>query len=195
MSDFLTEEYKSKWEYIRHTEKMRETSVQWYVMIIGFLVAISMGLAPYQAYSSGSRVMSAAESIQLQILLLAVLYSIAVCFHVIAQKRNYENYYDCIQKIEKFKHKDEYFEEPPSEKPRFFRNTRIVFFSILFFPTLIGASLTGLFFYALYSNCVWYVIPSLMYLAGVYILTKVILARGRVDSGSIDDYNSVSHMD
>ncbi|MFH1231743.1 MAG: ion channel [Planctomycetota bacterium] len=92
--DFLKEEYKQKWEYIRHTEEQRHKFIQWYILIVGGLIAFLF---------KGGPTLTLFNNIDLPhtILIFLLLYSIFANLYLLVQKRNYNIYITRIAQIEK----------------------------------------------------------------------------------------------
>jgi len=78
------EEYKAKWEYVRHTEKLQAEHVQWYFGIVGAVLAF--------LYGGQSRAAVGMVGGPWVPLLILALYSVLVELRLLVQKRNYDTY-------------------------------------------------------------------------------------------------------
>lgn len=86
------EEYKAKWEYVRHTESLQARYVEWYFGIVAAILAFIYS----DRYQPLSRLVGG-PPIPLVVLLL---YSMLVSLRLLVQKRNYDTYTARIRHLE-----------------------------------------------------------------------------------------------
>lgn len=86
------EEYKAKWEYVRHTEKLQAEHVQWYFAIIGGVLAF--------LYGGQSRAVIDMVGGPWVPLVVLVLYSVLVDVRLLVQKKNYDTYTARLRQFE-----------------------------------------------------------------------------------------------
>ena len=86
------EEYKAKWEYVRHTEKLQAEHVQWYFGIVGGVLAF--------LYGGQSRAVVDMVGGPWVPLVVLALYSVLVELRLLVQKRNYDIYTARLRQFE-----------------------------------------------------------------------------------------------
>lgn len=86
------EEYKAKWEYVRHTESLQAKNVEWYFGIVAAVLTFIYSNR-YEALSDlfGGRILPLA---------VLVPYSLLVTLRLLVQKRNYDTYTARIRNLE-----------------------------------------------------------------------------------------------
>lgn len=104
---FLIEEYKSKWEYVRHTETIRIKFIGWYYLISGVLVAFlvrdrQLNIEDhFNKLQQNQDVKISYEAVI--VLSFLVILGISLNLFMIAQKTNYSRYTKRLNEIESSK--------------------------------------------------------------------------------------------
>ena len=92
--EFLLEEYKSKWEYIKHTEEINEKITQWYFLINGVLLAFLFN-------DTKSLDALVCNSKTFVVLLFLILLNLSFNISILSRKRSVEFYRTRLQYLEK----------------------------------------------------------------------------------------------
>ena len=83
--EFLLEEYKAKWEYLRHTEEMEDKTILWYLAVVGGVLSFTFRSSmPFDAEFGDASVIVP--------LLFLVVYSFFMNAHLLLRKANYKRY-------------------------------------------------------------------------------------------------------
>jgi hypothetical protein len=92
--EFLLEEYKNKWAYVRHTEEVQNKAIQWFILIVGAILAFLFKDINGLSNAVGNK-------LYIIPLLFLVLYSASLNLLLLLQKKNYNRYTDRILELEK----------------------------------------------------------------------------------------------
>ncbi len=122
------EVYKATWEYVRHNELLRFRFGQWYVAIVGGLLAIKVGV-------SGGSLPVELEWVVFPFL---VLYSVLGGIYLISQRQGYLWYVNRIERMEELLPRNFQIDYPRGPDP--FR----LFFTVM---TIVGAGISAYFVY------------------------------------------------
>lgn len=130
-------------------KETRHKFVQWYVLIVG-------GLLAFLFRDVDSLPTSLQNEAHYIILCFLLLYSIFADLYLLVQKRNYKAYNDRILQIEKDFCNFELDRSP----------TRVVTASRIYYTmvTLIGAGITFLLSYAIYNSILWGGLTATVYM-------------------------------
>jgi len=146
---FLVEEYRVKWEYLRHLEQARDSLVKWYATLVGSLAALSLGVE-----SAGLK-LDGLQPLRPAVLAFCVVYSMFVALYLLVQKRNYRFYHERVEQIE-----DRLF----GQKREKVRSRLLSSFRVYFaFPAAIGAGLLGILVFTVREDAVWALVGAVGY--------------------------------
>ncbi|MFB0521343.1 MAG: hypothetical protein ACETWD_07950 [Desulfatiglandales bacterium] len=137
MTDELKlEEYKQKWEYVRHSEEMQNKGFQWFLIIVG-------AIASFVFTRVGGFAELPLNDIYAGPFIFLALYAALLCGMLIFMKIGYESYAERLRKIEG-KARGE------SERARQFPVFRIQYYLV----ALVGAACIFLAVYTLNARSV-----------------------------------------
>lgn len=156
-NDFLIEEYKNKWEYVRHTEEMENKSIQWFLAIVGAVIS-------FLFKDGNGLVQTRGAALYLVPLFFLVIYSLFLNLLLLFQKRNYKKYTDRLQDLEKTYCK---FETKKSSSSRLLTVFRLRYFLV----TLVGACCAFLGHYQWSGSFIWSAVFSVSYAAIFIVLS------------------------
>lgn len=87
------EEYRQKWEYVRHAEKMQNTAIHWYLLITG-------GILTFIFTKSSDAQKQYGDLAFIVPLIFLVIYGLTLNWLLITMKRNRDRYMGRIQEID-----------------------------------------------------------------------------------------------
>jgi hypothetical protein len=146
----MIEEYKLKWEYIRHIEDKQVEFIKWYVIVLG---------AIFTYLSTTIKQLNDISFNQNWIILLSFLliYSIVTSIFLLFLKRNYKLYNDRIVTIEH----DYCSFDLKTHKKRFFTSFRIFYSLFIVFGSgvagILGLALSGKIVFLIVSFCFYFI--------------------------------------
>jgi hypothetical protein len=154
--ELILEEYRAKWEYLRHLEQLWDSMLRWYAAIVGALAALSLGVA------AGSDAV-ALNPLRPVVLVFAIVYSAFMCMYLLVQKRTYRAYHDRVVEIE-----HEVLGRAKADK----RSRVVTSFRVYFaFPALIGGGLVALCTFSMGSSLPVAAVAAVVYFAAAISLT------------------------
>lgn len=167
-NDYILEEYRQKWEYVRHTEIMRYKEIMWYFIIVSAVLSYLFGYEVDKHLISQDR--------RWIPLVTLVIYSIFIDIRLIVQKSNYERYIKRVNVLE-----GRIIQEK-SIKYRWLSNFKLIYYSIV----LMGSAIIGLFMDAVQNN------PYLPFLIGiVYFIIMSFLSFTDLIEPKSDEYEQI----
>lgn len=125
LNEFLFDEYREKWTYIRHMEVQSQRYSQWFYTIVGASLAYT-----FEDVRSVPDLTSRLGG--LFVLLFCTLYAVLIALFLIVQKRNYKIYNDRLLELERL---------CGGFSPSFLPRPILTTFRLIYaFPTIIGAA-------------------------------------------------------
>lgn len=89
-------EYAAKWEYVRHLEKSRAGTMQWYAVVVGAILAFALKDLDGKTITEWP----AERPYLIPLLVFALVYSAITLMYLHAHKRNYERYTARLTELE-----------------------------------------------------------------------------------------------
>ncbi len=169
---FVLEEYKMKWEYIKHIESQRVDIVKWYVFILGsILTFLSVTNETTENCSKDTNFFNSllGNGEWAFILSFLLLLAIFISIYILFQKKNYNIYNKRRMDIEQ----NFIFLEKEDNDRVFFSVFRIQF--LMF--SLFGSGLSGLLAYISSGSYKYAILFGVIYFGFMFLLSIFIVGR------------------
>jgi hypothetical protein len=161
VGQFILEEYREKWAYVRHTEQMQGQSIQWYLTMVGGTLAYSVSLG--SGADGLAQMASPVGSVGRLLCPFLLVYSAFLALLLLFQKRNYKRFTDRLLEIERA-----YCGLDSS----FGSARRVTVFRLRYtMVNLVGGACAGMMVYAWGGAAVWASVALLVYVSSLYLLS------------------------